>query len=95
MTSYKGKPVDVFTDAFGRYHATVTFPDSGYGNYGELNIERHWDSIRAAARRAIRKAILDNEVAPGTEIAPVRIEVVKTGVYGSNVWYSVTFAEKK
>lgn len=92
MTKYRGKPVDVFTDEFGIYHATVTFPDN---EYGESEVRRHWGSIRAAARRAIRKAILENEVAPGTEIAPVRIEVETTIVTGNNVWYRVTFVERE
>ena len=32
----QGKPVKVWADGHGRWYAEVTFPDTGYGNAGEL-----------------------------------------------------------
>lgn len=90
MTTYRGKTVKTYADGFGVWHATVAFPDSGYGNAGDLDLDRHWNAIRAAARRAIRAEILARQPGP---ISPVRIEVAAQDIAPSNVWFGVTFKE--
>lgn len=106
MTTYKGKQVTTWADSFGLWHARVNFPDTGYGNTGALSIERNWDSIRAAARRAIRAELIEREAThdrgarpahmAAQWLAPVRLEVESHGIHASsNIWHSVTFKESK
>lgn len=90
MTTYKGKPVTTWADGYGLWHARVEFPDTGYGNTGELSLEANWDSIRAAARRAIRDEIESR----GGLSTGLRTEV--RNVYqapSTMVHYSAEFAE--
>lgn len=101
MTTYKGKPVTVWADGFGTWYARVDLPDTGYGNTGALSIDRNWDSIRAAARRAIRSEVIEREqtrtetrAQTSARLAPTRIEVEAHGIWASsNIWHSVTFKE--
>lgn len=90
MTSYKGKPIEVTADGFGRYYARVDLPDTGYGNAGALSLDRHWDSIRAAARRAIR-SYLGEAVDKSYQI---RLEVFANQFDSLNIARSFTFREK-
>ena len=93
--------ITTHADGFGNWHARVEFPEHGYGNAGEHALERHWDTIRRSARRAIRREIVQREQRRGETLAqtsarirPVRVEVEAQGIYASsNVWYSVTFKE--
>lgn len=84
MTTYKGKPVKTYFEG-GRWYAVVRFPDTGYGNTGELDINARWGGIRAAARRAIRVK------APG----PIRLEVFAQDIASTNIWYGVTFRTRE
>lgn len=93
MTTYKGKPVTTWADGHGTWHARVEFPDTGYGNTGGLSIDRHWDSIRAAARRAIRTEL---EARAGLDaLKPVRLDVEHVHQMPSSMVYtSATFIER-
>lgn len=93
MTTFHGKPVTTWVDSIGTWHARVQFPDTGYGNTGELSLDRHWGSIRAAARRAIRAEL---EARTGlAAIAPVRLEVRNVCQAPSTmVHYWAEFAER-
>lgn len=82
--------VKTWADGYGIWHARVSDP-RGWGNAGERNIARHIDSIRATARRAIRREILAREDGP---IAPVRLVVENTSdPTGTGVIFAVTFKE--
>lgn len=91
------RSVATWADGFGVWHARVIFPQHGYGNTGEHDLDRHWDSIRQLARRAIRREIVAREAThadltlKGLRVA---IEVEAQGIHASsNIWYSVTFKE--
>jgi hypothetical protein len=96
MTTYKGKLVTVKGDPFTEMlTATVDFPDSGYGNTGDLNIERHLPSIRMAARRAILERLREELGADAlADKESLHLEIVAQGIHGNNVWHSITFREK-
>lgn len=81
--------VTTWADGFGIWHARVTFPSPGYGpDHLAANIDR----IRAKARRAIRREILER--APrDARIGAVRVHVSANSLDHMNVMRSITFAE--
>lgn len=82
-----------WADGFGLWHCRVEFGSHGYGNTGFYALERHWDSIRGTARRAMRREI-QSRSALDLIGKRLRIEVEAQGIHAStNVWYSVTFKE--
>lgn len=86
--------ITTFRDASGLWHARVDFPETGYGNYGELSIDAHWDTIRSSARRAIKRAAIQHDSA--SPAWRCKIEVVK--VYqspSSMVYYYAEFMESR
>lgn len=90
MDNMNATTVTTWADGFGVWHAKVSDP-RGWGNAGERDISKHWASIRARARRAIRREILGREAGP---IGPLHIEVETTSdPTGTGVIFAVTFRE--
>lgn len=80
--------VETWTDAFGFWHAKVSFP---YPGYGPAHVSTNIDRIRAKARRAIRREILARENGP---IRPVRVFVSANHIDHMNRLRSITYAER-
>lgn len=79
--------VSTYADGLGIWHAKVSFPYPGYSpSYLAANIDR----IRAKARRAIRREILQREAGP---IGPIRIHVSANDLDHMNRMQSITFSE--
>lgn len=81
--------VKTYADAFGIWHCQIT-TSAGWGNFGPHDIDRHWDALRAKARRAILAEIRARQAAP---VGPLRLVVAGTASYGDGVMYSITFKE--
>jgi len=83
-----GETVHTWADAFGAWHARITFPAPGYG---PAHLRGEIRRIRAKARRAIRREILARERGP----IRVRIEVTANDENSQGQMQSITFGERK
>lgn len=87
-TDHNSEVVTTWADDTGRWHARVTFPGIGYGDYLNGQIDR----VRAKARRAIRREITARQGAP---VGPVRVEVVGSYQHPSALTTQhITYAER-
>lgn len=91
--SYVGETVHTWADAFGIWHARVTFP----GGYGPSHLGANIDRIRAKARRAIRREIVEREGKwhdPNLRGYRCAVHVVANDLDHMNLMHSITFAER-
>ena len=86
-----GDKVTTHADGFGNWHAVIECRDGGYGNAGQWAIDRHWDRLRAMARRAIRRELVARgDIGEGYRL---RIQLVEHKQFGTGQSYRLEFAE--
>jgi len=89
MAVATGETVKVWANGYRRWHVRVTFPAPGYG---PSHLAGEIDRIRAKARRAIRRAVIERgESGPGWVC---RVEVAESDLDSLNVTQSITFRER-
>ena len=81
--------ITTYADGYGIWHATL-HSETGFGNYGTWDINRHWAAIRARCRRAIAREL--KERGNGQPIH-FRMTLVSASPSHMNTIHRITFKE--